>query len=302
MYYINETNNSQHEYPTYGRQFCTYKWFKPIILSVLTGIFYFAFVIILMLCTTFSQPDDGKLSLETLDFNNIRLSIFVLGSLAVAIPALWIASKIVRDRPFSSYSSSRGGWNFKVFFICLPIAVLFSSVPNIVQIYLATGFKTDVSLSLMGFLVILLLAPLQCIAEEYLFRSVLMQTLGSWIKIPLVAVVAQALVFGFSHTYNVAGFLSVMISGFFYGLAAYITRGLEASSAQHIANNVPIFFFIGMNIIRVSGGSPTFTTVLYTLITDGLYLLVLFILKKKTKIFDEVAKDDLAAWNEKHAN
>lgn len=301
MYYINETNNKQHEYPTYGRQFCTYKWFKPIILSILTGILYLIFVIAVMLVTVYNQPDNVKLSLETLDFNDIKTSIYVLGSLAVAIPALWIATKIVRDRPFSSYSSARGGWSFKVFFTCLPLALLFSAVPNVVQIYLATGFETDVSLSLAGFLVILLLAPLQCIAEEYMFRGVLMQTLGSWIKIPIIAVIAQALVFGFSHTYNIAGFMSIVISGFCYGLAAYITRGLEASSAQHIANNVPIFFFVGMSIIKVSGNSPSIETVLFTLISDGLYLLILFILKKKTKLFDEVAKDDLAAWNEKHS-
>ena len=94
---------------------------------------------------------------------------------------------------------------------------------------------------------------------------------------------------------------SVMISGFFYGLAAYITRGLEASSAQHIANNVPLFFFVGMNMVGVSG-TPGFEAVLNTLLSDGLYLLALFILKKKTRLFDEVAKDDLAAWNEKHTS
>ena len=142
---------------------------------------------------------------------------------------------------------------------------------------------------------------MQCIAEEYIFRGVLMQTLGSWINVPIIAVIAQAVVFGFSHTYNIEGFMSIVISGFCYGLAAYITRGLEASSAQHIANNVPIFFFVGMNMIKVSGSAPSAATVLFTLITDGLYLLVLFILKKKTRLFDEVAKDDLAAWNEKHS-
>ena len=301
MYYIDETNNKQHEYPTYGRQFCTYKWFKPLLVSLLTGILYFAFVIALMLVSTNNQQLGFSLSYETLDFNNIGLSIFVLGSLAVAIPALWIASKIVRDRPFSSYCSARGGWNFKVFFICLLPALIFVAAPVMVRVYLDTGFKSDVSLSLMGFLVILLLGPLQCIAEEFLFRGLFMQTLGSWVKIPIVAVIAQALVFGFSHTYNLAGFLSIVISGLCFGLATHITRGLEASSAQHIANNVPLFFFVGMHLVGVSG-SPGFEAVLNTLLSDGLYLLALFILKKKTKLFDEVAKDDLAAWNEKHAS
>ena len=221
--------------------------------------------------------------------------------MAVAIPAFWIASKIVRDRPFSSYSSARGGWNFKIFFLCMLLALVFVAAPVTVRIYLATGFKSDVRLSLAGFLVILLLGPLQCIAEEYLFRGLFMQTLGSWVKIPIVAVIAQALVFGLSHTYNIAGFLSIVISGLCFGLATHVTRGIEASCAQHIANNIPLFFFVGMNMVGVSG-TPGFEAVLNTLLSDGLYLLALFILKKKTRLFDEVAKDDLAAWNEKHAN
>ena len=301
MYYIDESNNKQHEYPTYGRQFCTYKWFKPILVSLLTGIIFLAFVISLMLVTTKSLPHGFDISYENLDFNNIGLSIYVLGSMAVAIPALWIASKIVRDRPFSSYSSARGGWNFKIFFICMLLALVFVAAPVTVRIYLATGFKSDVRLSLAGFLVILLLGPLQCIAEEYLFRGLFMQTLGSWVKIPIVAVIAQALVFGLSHTYNIAGFLSIVISGLCFGLATQVTRGIEASCAQHIANNLPLFFFVGMNMVGVSG-TPGFEAVLNTLLSDGLYLLALFILKKKTKLFDEVTKDDLAAWNEKHTN
>ena len=146
MYYIDESNNKQHEYPTYGRQFCTYKWFKPIkpiIVSLLTGIIFLAFVISLMLVTTKSLPHGFDISYENLDFNNIGLSIYVLGSMAVAIPALWIASKIVRDRPFSSYSSARGGWNFKIFFICMLLALVFVAAPVTVRIYLATGFKSD---------------------------------------------------------------------------------------------------------------------------------------------------------------
>ena len=56
-----------------------------------------------------------------------------------------------------------------------------------------------------------------------------------------------------------------------------------------------------MNMVGVSG-TPGFEAVLNTLLSDGLYLLALFILKKKTKLFDEVTKDDLAAWNEKHTS
>ena len=196
MYYIDESNNKQHEYPTYGRQFCTYKWFKPILVSLLTGIIFLAFVIslMLMLVTTKNLPHGFDISYENLDFNNIGLSIYVLGSMAVAIPALWIASKIVRDRPFSSYSSARGGWNFKIFFICMLLALIFVAAPVTVRIYLATGFKSDVRLSLAGFLVILLLGPsgFSCRRSAHGSKSRLSQSLPRhWSSVSLTPTISQ---------------------------------------------------------------------------------------------------------------
>ena len=47
--------------------------------------------------------------------------IFTDLGVIVAIPALYLATKIVKDRPFSSYASSRGGWNFKLYFKALLI-------------------------------------------------------------------------------------------------------------------------------------------------------------------------------------
>ena len=300
MYFIDDSNDRQHVYPTYGRQFCTYKWFKPLITAAITGAIYMVLVIALLLICTQSVSNGISISYENLDFNNIGLSIYILGGLAVAIPALWIASKIVRDRPFSSYSSARGGWNFKVFFICLVPALLIGAGPLVVQIYQATHFNFDVELSFMGFLIILILGPLQCIAEEYIFRGVFMQTLGSWLGRPILAIIIQAVVFSFSHKYNVYGLVTIILSGLVLGFATYITRGIEASSALHIANNVPLFYIVGLHLATLSS-QPGMATVVNEIIEGGLYILFLLILKKKTNLFDEVKKDDLAIWNEKHA-
>jgi hypothetical protein len=37
--------------------------------------------------------------------------LMAVGGVAGMLPALALAERIVRGRPFSSYSSSRGGWN-----------------------------------------------------------------------------------------------------------------------------------------------------------------------------------------------
>ena len=49
MYTIDSSNQKEHCYPTYGRQFNTYKWYKPILTVAICGVFYLVFLIGLML-------------------------------------------------------------------------------------------------------------------------------------------------------------------------------------------------------------------------------------------------------------
>ena len=50
-------------------------------------------------------------------FNNLNfIVIAMLLSIVLYLPALYIATRILKYRPFSSFSSSRGGWNWKLFF------------------------------------------------------------------------------------------------------------------------------------------------------------------------------------------
>ena len=67
--------------------------------------------------------------------------------------------------------------------------------------------------TLVGFAVVTILGPLQCIAEEYAFRGLLMQTLGSWFRLPIIAVIIQAVVFAVMHPYNTIGQIGILSSG-----------------------------------------------------------------------------------------
>ena len=298
MYNIDESNREKHEYPTYGRQFNTYKWFKPIILAAVMGILYGLFAIVLLF-TLMGDAESHGLSYTDLNFTDMRTTCYVLGTIVVAIPALFIATKIVRDRPFSSYTSARGGWNLKIFGVGLLVAAVTTFLPSLYLTAKSAGLKPKNEITAVALLVVLVLGSLQCIAEEYVFRGVLMQTIGSWVKIPVIAVLLQAAIFAFQHKYDVYGLLSVLISGVGFGLVAWITRGIEASCALHIMNNVPTFYFIGAGLASVSGKANTIT-VIYNLCTYGVFVLVMLVLKKKTHLFDEVKRDDLAQWNEKH--
>lgn len=314
MKYIDETNHKEHVYPVYGRQFLAYRWYKPIITGMLFAIFYMILAVAIIIGISVyhgvqtGNPDMSEF-FETLqagydgmDMSDPVQSVLNLGSLAIMIPALWLASLIVRDRPFSSYSSSRGGWNHRLFWRVFPVAFLCASIPILfIELVVHRRFNDfSIKFTIASFIILTVAGPLQCIAEEYIFRGILMQTLGSWIRLPIIAVLLQAVFFTAGHPYNRIGQAAILVSGTVFGLCAWLGRGLEVPAALHICNNMTIFYLQGFNMASISSQS-TMADLVSDACIGGAYLIFIFALSKKTNWFDELRKDDLAIANEKYA-
>ncbi|WP_405291865.1 CPBP family intramembrane glutamic endopeptidase [Methanobrevibacter sp.] len=209
--------------------------------------------------------------------------------LIMFIPSLYIASKIVKDRPFSSYSSSRGGWNFKLYLKALIIPVI------LYIIYLCAdtainGPKGTSNFSIPFLIVLFVSVPLQSIAEEYMFRGLLMQTLGSWFKIPVLALALQAIIFALLHGYNILGLIETLVSGIIYGFFAWKTNGIEVSSALHTANNFTLGLFI-MFGLQLSTSTPQLTSVLPTIIFEIILSIIMYYVGKKTDWFGVIPEN-----------
>ncbi len=237
-------------------------------------------------------------SYDTMDVSSGPGILLNLGSLAVAIPLLALTALIVRDRPFSSYSSARGGWDWSVFGRMMLLALLVCGVPNLVWILLDHGPLNN-QFTIATFLLLTVMGPLQCIAEEYMFRGLLMQTFGGWFRIPVIAVVLQALIFMAMHPYNLTGKLTILATGCMMGLMAWISRGIEASSAIHIVNNMVAFYADGLGLGAI-GSEVSSLDLVVTLIIDAVYVAVLLVLRKKG-FFDRIKRDDAAEFNAKVA-
>lgn len=242
------------DYITIGREFENYKWYKPLLIIILSVIIYFVLTIVVAGIFEFIFGDisaglsDSYESLNTLG----PTSLFSYLILALAIPAIYLASKIVKDRPFSSYASSLGGWRWKLYFKCMAIPIVVYVLFNIVS-SLADGSAISIQqISPLMFIAFVIVIPLQCIGEEYMFRSVIMQSFGSWFNIPILAVIIQALAFGATHSYNSIGVVTIILGGVVYGLLAWKTNGIEASSALHTINNLTIFINIYLGLARTS--------------------------------------------------
>lgn len=293
----------EHEYPTYPRRFISYRWFKPLLAGLLFAVLYLGSNVAIVLLGALNQGGLESVmklagSYDTMDVSSGPGILLNLGSLAVAIPLLALTALIVRDRPFSSYSSARGGWDWSIFGRMMLLALLVCGVPNLVWILLDHGPLNN-QFTIATFLLLTVMGPLQCIAEEYMFRGLLMQTFGGWFRIPVIAVVLQALIFMAMHPYNFTGKLTILATGCMMGLMAWISRGIEASSAIHIVNNMVAFYADGLGLGAIGSEVSTLDLVV-TLIIDAVYVAVLLVLRKKG-FFDRIKRDDAAEFNAKVA-
>ncbi len=309
---IDSTNAAEHSYPIYGRQFKSYRWYKPILVFLLFAFFYLILDVALAFLVAHgagigmeglmgnAAGDVFSDSYDDMDLANTWQSVMSLGSVTCMIPALWLASKIVRDRPFSSYTSARGGWSSKAFWRAFVVAFICIGIPIIVDELFVLHHINDFQMkfTIASFLVVTILGPLQCIAEEYVFRGLLLQTFGSWFRLPIIAVILQSVVFTLLHPYNMVGKIEIFISGVVFALAVWIGRGIEVSSAFHICNNMTIFYLQGMNMATISS-ETTVADLVVSAVCASAYVIAIFIISKKTDWFDKVKRDDLTAWNQK---
>ena len=291
----------EHEYPTYPRRFISYRWFKPLLAGLLFSVLYLGANVAIVLAGAINQGGLESVmniagSYDNMDVSSAPGILLNLGTLAIAIPLLALTALIVRDRPFSSYSSARGGWDWGLFGRMMLLALVICGVPNLVWILLDHEPLNN-QFTIATFLLLTVMGPLQCIAEEYMFRGLIMQTFGGWFRLPAAAVILQALIFMAMHPYNLTGKLTILATGCMMGLMAWISRGIEASSAIHIVNNMVAFYADGLGIGAIGSEVSTLDLAM-TLIIDAAYVAVLLILRKKG-LFDRIQRDDAAEFNAK---
>ena len=286
------TNDKISDYITFPRTFENYRWYKPILVFILT------FIIMLILSAAILAVFYLIVGFDFIRlvfqggyeaFNSPLAILFADLIIIVFIPSLYLASKVVKDRPFSSYSSSRGGWNFKLYFKALVIPLI------LYIIYMAAdtairGPEGTSHLSIAFLAVILISIPLQSIAEEYIFRGLIMQTLGSWFKIPVLAIVLQALIFAMGHGYNSIGLFETLVSGLGFGFFAWKTNGIEVSSALHTANNFAVGLFVMLGL-QASSSSPQLSEVAVAIVFLIVLYIIMYYVGKKTDWFGEIPEN-----------
>ena len=299
-----EQTERAYDYAKFPREFVTYRWFKPLLVALLSLVFYIVFEIVLVVAVLMWTGDLGFFDSFATGYDDMDAysgpgALFELGSIAAMLPALALAMLIVQDRPFSSYSSSRGGWNWSAFLKCLLVAVVIMAIDFAVEYALFPTMPGDgvVQFTAIGLALCIVLVPFQCVAEEYIFRGFLLQTFGAWTKLPVIAIVVSAALFAAGHPYNLVGVIGIFCSGLIWGFVAWRTRGLEASSALHIVNNMVAFLASGFGL-GATTSEVTAESLAIMLAIDAAYAVAVLLLGKKFDWFSSKG-DGTAKFNEK---
>ena len=238
-------------YHLQGRNVRNYRWWKPLVAALLViGAMTFLQLIVIVV-GIIMEGGDIDVAMETLtgeemDYTNPAAMLVSLGAIAVMVPAVWLAVRVVEGRSLGTVSSVAGRLRWGLLGKALLVAVAFMAVPHLVDLF--TGAYEGVSPiapSLLTIVVILIITPLQCAAEEYAFRGFLMQMVGGWTRLAWVAVLVTIPIFTAGHTqYGWKGLVDVGIFAIAMGWLVIRTGGLEAAIGLHVVNNT-VGFMLG---------------------------------------------------------
>ena len=117
-------------------------------------------------------------------------------------------------------------------------------------------------------------------------RGLVMQTFGSWFKIPVLAIVLQSIVFTSLHPYSILGVIGVFIQGICLGFLTWRSNGLEASSAIHSVNNLISAYFVALGF-EVSSSVITPYDFASTIFVSVISTLLVYYIGTKKGWFEE---------------
>ena len=161
MNLFGKVEDVKNDFTTYPKSFENYRWYKPILVGILTAILFLILLGILFAAFLFifpgmiSDPYNALNMMSNAGFDT-PLGIFISAGIVLLIPALYLANRIVRDRPFSSLISSAGGWDWSLFAKSALIFIVIYAIVFSIEILL-TGLKWDLKLTAVSFLLLVML-------------------------------------------------------------------------------------------------------------------------------------------------
>jgi membrane protease YdiL (CAAX protease family) len=276
-------------YVRQAREHPAYRWWRLPLAGVFTVLFFFGGSILVLLVAWLAAPgpighfiDSGDAELNVR--SNPVVLLMGLGSIAIILPAVFVAVLITGPRPVGHLSSVYGRlrWRWLIRTTAVALILIFGSILFIALVLDPTPVKLPSERLVVGIVIVLVATPVQAAAEEYLFRGYLMQLVGSWTRWVWLPVVVNVPLFAAAHGYSRWGTVDVAIFGLTASLLVIRTGGLEASIAFHIANNVSLGVLEAFGLVDTSDTGTGPLDIVPTAIMAAIYLIVVEVMFRRS--------------------
>lgn len=178
------------------------------------------------------------------DLNPRDTALFVVFMLSAALVPLliWIVTRMLTTPAFNYLSSIVGRFRWRLAVEAIIAAVLSLGIVFAVSAVLGGpindfGEHLSTQQLVVGMLAIFLLVPLQAAGEEYFFRGMVTQWIGTLFRHPAWSILVPALLFGLVHGYSGWATASVVLMGAGLGYLTLRSGGIEMAIAFHTVNN-----------------------------------------------------------------
>ena len=264
-----------------------HRWWMPLVEGALLIAVYLLLSIVFVVVLAFALPD--AVAADLLDADQLDPAVFFLmfGSVALLLPSALIARLTLGPRPLGLIFSVAGRIRWRWLLTCFGVAVVVYAVVNLGGIgldVLGGGTPTPVRpVPGVWWLLasVLLVVPLQCAAEEVVFRGYLAQMVGRWLKHPAWAILLPVPLFMLGHAYDIWGQLSVGIMAVAMGLVTWRTGGLEAGIALHAVNNMSISLLAMAGLVDMNETSGAPADLIPELLLNAAYVALVFWLVRR---------------------
>jgi membrane protease YdiL (CAAX protease family) len=260
------------------RSLPSYRWWKPLVALVITLVLWILFTTIVVLVGVVVAAVQGQIVFNTVDGalsqlmklfgvvdagNPLSVSVGLVG-VATLLPSVLLGYLIVGLRPLSVLRSVafRLRWRWLAF--CLLPALVITLVATLIQFFLFPLFLGGEALAaptipvgtfLLCAVIIVVVTPLQAAAEEFAFRGLITQMIGSWLRPSWLVIVLSAIPFAAAHTQYLSDAGAVTWAtadvAFFALVAGFVTwrtGGIEAAIALHAINNAVAFLTLASSL------------------------------------------------------
>lgn len=221
-------------------------WWRPLVAVVVTvAIYLMMFVHLIVVSLVMSVVWPGlTISAEMTDPLNPMDQFIGLGMLALMIPAVLIGTLAGYGRAGIAHSVlGRFRWGLlgRAAIVVVPVYLLVNMGVNLVLARNDLVVPALDATVLAAWGIALVLAPLQSAAEEYVFRVLPLQALGTWLRWPVVGILLPVPLFVLGHGYDWLGQIDIALFALVMGMLAWKTGGIEVPVLLHAVNNTTLF-------------------------------------------------------------